>query len=322
MAHGQHSPLEPLIMLLMFEITKVPADAPEITETLGTKDKFWYDAKTFLFKQVRRRTGEDWAEKLCAEFAKQIGIPCAEYELAEWESPEGIVRGVVTRNFCPPGSALILGNELLGETDPGYAVGQVSKFRVPAHTIERVVTTLQARQPRLPFGWARAPGIMDAVDVFIGYLMLDTLVGNTDRHHENWGIVVLPDRGVHLAPTFDHASSLGCHLLDNKRAERLRTADRNYDVAAFAARARSALYGHEVEAHPLPTIDAFLNAARHKPRAARYWLGKLDTFTEAEIAIIMSNVPRGRISDTAVEFASRLILINKDRLVEAEKDLR
>src|ERR1700719_59946 len=98
--------LKPLIMLLMFQITKVPADAPEVTETLGTKDKFWYDAETSLFKQVRRGTGEDWAEKLCAELAGQIGIPRAEYELAEWVSPEGIVRGVVTRNFCPPGSAL------------------------------------------------------------------------------------------------------------------------------------------------------------------------------------------------------------------------
>ncbi len=309
-------------MLSMFQITKVPADAPEVTETLGTKDKFWFDTQTFLFKQVRRGTGEDWAEKLCAELAGQIGIPRAEYELAEWESPEGVVRGVVTRNFCPPGSALILGNQLLGETDPAYAVGQVSKFQVTAHTVERVVRTLQNREPRLPLGWLPPPGIVDAVDLFVGYLMLDTLVGNTDRHHENWGIVVLPDRTVHLAPTFDHASSLGCHLLYEKRSQRLRTADRNYDVAAFAAKARSALYGDETEAHPLPTIDAFLNAARHRPGAARHWLGRLDIITEAQTAMIMSNVPHERISETAIEFARRLILINKNRLVDAGKDLR
>jgi len=152
--------------------------------------------------------------------------------------------------------------------------------------------------------------------------MLDTLVGNTDRHHENWGIVALPDRTVHLAPTFDHASSLGCHLLDDQRVKRLRTGDRNYDVAAFAAKARSALYRDEAQAHPLATIDAFIDAARSKPQAARYWLGRLDAVTKAEVAIIMSDVPRERISDTAIEFASRLILINKDRLVEAGKDLR
>jgi hypothetical protein len=151
--------------------------------------------------------------------------------------------------------------------------------------------------------------------------MLDTLVGNTDRHHENWGTIMLPDGAVHLAPTFDHASSLGCHLVDDKRAERLRTADRNYDVAGFASKARSALYGYEAGARPLPTIDAFVRAAQHSPLAARFWIGRLDAITEAEVATMMSSVPPERISDTAVEFAVRLILINKNRLIEAGKDL-
>lgn len=41
--------------------------------------------------------------------------------------------------------------------------------------------------------------------------MLDALVANLDRHHENWGIVVDPSGllPTELAPTFDHASSLG-----------------------------------------------------------------------------------------------------------------
>jgi hypothetical protein len=25
-------------------------------------------------------------------------------------------------------------------------------------------------------------------DAFVGYLVFDALIGNTDRHHENWGI--------------------------------------------------------------------------------------------------------------------------------------
>lgn len=315
--HRSRRRLKPLMMLLMFEITKVPADAPEVTETLGTKDKFWYDDQRLLFKQVRRGTGEDWAEKVCAELARQLGVPRAEYELAEWESPEGTVRGVVTPNFCPSGSALILGNELLSEANPDYQAGH-SKFRVRAHTIERVLLTLETKRPRLPLGWTPPPGIVDAVDVFVGYLMLDTLVGNTDRHHE----IAKPDRTIYLAPTFDHASSLGCHLLDENRAQRLRTADRNFGVQAFAAKARSALYRDEAATRPLLTIDAFLDAARHKPPAARYWLDKLNAITDAEVAILMSNVPRERMSDTAVEFASELILINKRRLVEGGKDLR
>jgi len=93
-------------------------------------------------------------------------------------------------------------------------------------------------------------------------------------------------------------------------------------VAAFAARRRSAIYGDEADAHPLSTLNAFVNAAQHQPEAGRRWLSKLETITEAEVAIIMNNVPRERISDTAIEFASRLILINKNRLIEVGKDVR
>jgi len=65
--------------------------------------------------------------------------------------------------------------------------------------------------------------------LFVGYLMLDALVGNTDRHHENWGVVqkwewvkgasssMTISLHTSLAPTYDHASSLGREMLDERR---------------------------------------------------------------------------------------------------------
>lgn len=42
------------------------------------------------------------------------------------------------------------------------------------------------------------------------FLLFDTLIGNTDRHQENWGIVFLPDPGgTVLSPLFDNGTSLG-----------------------------------------------------------------------------------------------------------------
>lgn len=105
----------------MYPIITIAANAPEATEPLGTKDKFWYEGGQFLFKQVRHGTGEDWAEKVCAELARRLELPHAEYDLAQWETGDGNVRGVRSRNFCPPGAALTLGNELLAEADPDYA---------------------------------------------------------------------------------------------------------------------------------------------------------------------------------------------------------
>ena len=66
-----------------------------------------------------------------------------------------------------------------------------------------------------------------AWDVFVGYLILDAVIGNTDRYEENWAVIVHGDDRS-LAPTFDHASCLGFMLDDDQRLSRLRTRDRGF----------------------------------------------------------------------------------------------
>ncbi|MGI8923348.1 MAG: hypothetical protein ACR2HJ_04805 [Fimbriimonadales bacterium] len=54
------------------------------------------------------------------------------------------------------------------------------------------------------------------------HLLLDALIGNSDRHQDNWGLVVVPSADEELrfvrrpAPAFDNGSSLGRELLDPK----------------------------------------------------------------------------------------------------------
>ena len=61
---------------------------------------------------------------------------------------------------------------------------------------------------------------LDAKSRIAEYLVLDAVIGNTDRHHENWGILRQRRGNVwygFVAPSFDHASSLGRELLDSRR---------------------------------------------------------------------------------------------------------
>jgi hypothetical protein len=58
----------------------------------------------------------------------------------------------------------------------------------------------------LPINGIPPEGIQKAVDVFVGYLLLDAWIGNGDRHHENWGIVRMKtasnsEETEHKAPT-------------------------------------------------------------------------------------------------------------------------
>lgn len=161
--------------------------------------------------------------------------------------------------------------------------------------------------------------------MFIGYLLFDALIGNSDRHHENWAVIERfgieaqePIFYLHLAPTYDHASSLGRNEQESRRAERLQTRDRGNTVEAYANRCASALYASTGDRKPLRTIEAFRSAAALRPRAAEAWQGRLSTVTEAQITHVMAEVPRERCSAIAEAFAMRIVLHNRARLLGDE----
>ena len=96
------------------------------TEPLGTKTKHWFhdqDGVPCLFKAGRKDTGEDWSEKASCELAKRIGLPSAHYDLGRWKKLDG----VVTYSFRPEQGRLVLGNEVLARTIPGYDPGETYK---------------------------------------------------------------------------------------------------------------------------------------------------------------------------------------------------
>jgi hypothetical protein len=304
----------------MYPIVEVAANAPEADEDLGTKDKFWFEGERKLFKAARRNTGEDWSEKTASEIAKLFGLPHAHYDLAQWNDENGPVRGVVTPNICPEGASLIHGNELLRDIDPDYGSGQ-SKFHNPTYTLNRVLESIHNSGAGLPPDWAKPPVIGDACDLFLGYLLLDALIGNTDRHHQNWGLIRMNDATLCLAPTFDHASSLGRELLDEEKSARLQTRDRGYSVRAYTEKAKSAFYLNETDKAHLSSMDAFLHAGRPRRGAALHWITTLESLGQDQIAILIDEVPPERMSPVSADFTRLFLKINRDRLIESKNQL-
>ena len=267
-----------------------------------------------ICKLPRPETGEDWSEVVAAELADRLGIPHAEYVLAQYQGQ----RAVVTPSFVSEDGTLILGNQLLVTFDSNYDLG-AARFHQSAHTISAVLRLLeQLRSVGLPEGWEPPASITLPAEVFVGYLTLDALIGNTDRHHQNWGLVagLKPNSNfVRLAPTFDHASSLGCHLQDATKVERLKSTDPNYTCRTFAAKAPSAFFHNMGDRKPLGTLDAFIEAARVHPAASRYWLGRVDGLAPLDLAILLSEVPTDRLSNASLEFALELMTVNRDKLL-------
>lgn len=289
----------------------------EAVETLGSKPKFWFSDgdRRMLFKAEERGTGEDWAEKVSCHLGGLLGLPHVHYELAEEYDGDTYLRpGVVCENCAPAPLSLVLGNELLLERDPAYPADVSQKYKVREHTVDAVAQVLQNLAPPSE-NWMRdvPVGIETALDVFVGYVMLDGWIANQDRHHENWA--ALPGNDLRLAPTFDHGASLARNISDDERLERLTTKDRNRTVAHFASRAKSAFYRRPTEPRPLTTFDACSAFAAFAPQAARRWLQRLGAIDQMSIRSVLDEVPNKRMSRIAKDFTLELLGLNREHLL-------
>ncbi|GET39991.1 hypothetical protein [Microseira wollei] len=303
-----------------FPIIVVPTDAAVATEAMGTKFKFWFHHPELgycLYKQARPNTGEDWAEKIASQLCELLGLPHARIELATWNHN----RGTVSPSFVPDAGTLIQGNEILGPMVPDYP--QFQTFNVSQHTLDIVLTAISNKVVQLPLSWIPPQGITTAVETFVGYLLLDAWIGNSDRHHENWAFIETPITSstspatLNLAPTYDHASSLGRELLDVKRQEKLN----NRSVLAYAEKCRSALYIQVGDRNALKPLDAFRLAAQRYPLAARVWLEHLAGVSMRDTQALFNRIPNEFISEVAIAFAQKILEINQQRLLDLQKEL-
>ena len=175
-------------------------DAEEIEE-MGARDKLWVRSHpqaappTHLWKAARGRAAlpeygtDSCAERIAAEIAGLLRLEAAGIELAVRNHERGVISERIE-------GELRHGNELLSGLWPGYQTDR--KGPVPGYDLASIRTVLAGYR-----GWH---GELSAFDCFVGLLVFDALVGNTDRHHENWAAQQDSQR---LAPSFDHGASLG-----------------------------------------------------------------------------------------------------------------
>ena len=218
---------------------------------------------------------------------------------------------------------MVMGNEVLHNHSPkeypNPEQGAEKYVRVKEHTISRVLGCLD-RSGILPPKTDFDIDELNAGDVFCGYLMLDALISNQDRHHENWAIIINNETSERfLCPTYDHAASLGRELLDEERQERLNTRDKNRKIDQFICKARSELFNSKIDKKPLSTLDAFYKAVNKRDKAKIHWLSCLQKIREEDITKIFSNIPDSIITVTAKNFAIQMVLGNMERLLEDER---
>lgn len=274
------------------------------SEDMGTKIKFWYRSEdtdtNWLFKYPRANTGEHWAEKIAAEVAGSLGIVHAKVELATYKGD----RGTITESFARRGRELLHGNNMLAILMPDYDAHQ--RFHQSHHTLSNIWEALE-----LFFKSNRRIEVTKRH--FASYLILDALIGNTDRHHENWGVHIRLTRGSWtslLVPSFDHASSLGRELDDTHRDRRLN----EKLVGRYSERGHGGIYWREDEGHGPSPLELVRRAVSDYPVHFSPVLLRLQSLDDNLFEEIVRRVPTDWMSEAARKFATELMLYNLSEL--------
>lgn len=291
-----------------YDILEISDDQLLETEQLGSKSKFWVntdiDEQEWLFKIPRLNTGEHWAEKVAAEIAALLNIKHASIELAEFMEVQGSCsKSFIDRKKKPE---LVHGNEIMAGKVLGYEKDK--KYGQSDHTYSNIRKAIEKT--------GSESESRKALKHFASYLVLDALIGNTDRHHENWAFLKWADskKQTHqvLAPTFDHASSLGRELLDEKR-ELLLKENR---VEWYINRGQGAIFAESNDNKGLNPFELLEFANEQHPDIFQTWLKKMPDVDSEQFEQILNRIPDSFISDLEREFALRMLEINLKRLKE------
>ena len=293
----------------MYRILRIdPHSAPEL-EQMGSKEKSWIsvseqDDSKWLFKRPQRESsGEHWGEKIAAEVAGVLSIPCARVELAVLQE----VRGSATENFVHGNHALIHGNEILERVISPFGADALN-FTRSDHTLANIFLALDRT-------FENSQQILEAKLQFARYLVLDALVGNVDRHSQNWGIIQEQSlqHGVRsLAPSYDHGSSLGRELRDQER-KRLLNENR---VAEYSGRGRGGVYWDSSSGWGPSPVELVRLAFPKYPDFFRQAIAELDEVNIASLQQIIDRIPEDWMTPTARSFAIGIILHGRTRLQE------
>lgn len=284
-------------------------------EPRGVTTKDWLlppdaeqDDPEWLWKEVaveatglERTLGHDWGERCATEVARLLEVPVAVVELGRRAG----IRGVISESFAsaragqPP---LNNASELLPTVVDGYEASKIGE--VEGYTLESVWALLDGVAP--PDG--STTDVLDARSGFAGILVMDALIANQDRHHDNWGLVQTSEGAARLAPAFDQACCMGYQATEADKERRLA----ENRVGEWAERGKS----NQFEGKPSLVDLAHDALARISPTGASCWLDRLEAVTLDDMQEVVDRVPDDLMSQVDRTFAVQVMAVNRRRILD------
>ena len=251
-----------------------------VVDNNGDKAFFKYEGSGYL-------VSEACSEKMSYEIAKVLGYDCAKIELA-YDNDN--VLGVLNYLFVK-----------IGCTEHIDAVSYLnihSKERTLYYTISNIKKTLDELDDTLFNG-------------FIKIMIFDALVGEQDRHEENWGIEKVGEN-YRISPLYDN----GCNLLREFKSEEYAKYyyDNKKDFDAFIYKSKTYIYKEDnKKKYKHCELIEYLNENYHD--IVQKEIENLHKLTDNKIEEIVNKIPDNLLTKIHKEYIITYLEKRRDILL-------
>ena len=296
-------------------------------QTKGSREKQWVynysendpsSIEIYLFKESHKRyPSEFWAEIIASRIGELIGVPTPETYCARLEDKyAALVKcflrvGWDHKNECyKTVDNLFEGGDFMMRSDPTFERKRGERHNI--FDVERIFKELDKE-------------CLWLFSHFLRILIFDTIIGNTDRHQDNWGFVNGKERSFGLAPAYDNSTSLGSELVEEKldgflenNAIRLRMY-----IDKGCPHMRWSEDGLNLER--LDHFQFLEKLCKDKPYVISF-INEMATFSDGQVENILSDLcqinitnPKYCLSETRRKLIKRIICTRRDILQERFK---
>lgn len=245
----------------------------------------------FKYEKYGKRCSEACSEKLSCEIAKVIEYNCAHIELAIDENDKlGILDYVFVNRY---------------EEEHIDAISYIKKnneIRPKFYTLENIKQCLDALDTDLFYQ-------------FLKIMIFDALIGEQDRHEENWG-VTRKSGTYKISPLYDNGCSLLREFYDEKNAKKYYDGIKNFDN--YIKRSRTIIYKQDGTKYK--HFELIEELYKKYPVQIKREIENLEKLTDSKIENIVNKIPNNIITEKHKEYIIKYIKIRKEILLDIIKE--
>ncbi len=267
----------------------------------GTREKYTVEnpktGENYLFKYPAeydgKKNGDVWAEKIATEIGKILEIKVQESYLAIKDKEQGIlIKYSLDQN-----------SEYLeeGAISLKKLIKEFKENSTAFYTFENIKKCLEKENIN--------------IGEFIDIIFFDCVIGNTDRHCENWGILKKNRSNIaNLIAAYDNGSSLGRDY-HSKEEEIPNTSE---EIRKYAKNAKSRI--RKIDTQRISLYDFLSYVLKDYPNKKSIYLEKINFLTEIKIKEIVNEIPDDFMSLKLKNFVVKLLLERKNAIIEILKE--